>query len=321
MAGLVGNQAWWALSRQTAKGTASATASYKYPFADGNFSPNRETDSLSETDSSRDPGTTYVKSSGVQGDPSMYARLASIGLPLLTSFGTLVTTGTTDYTHTFTLGTTLNYVTAWRMLGGLLWERYEDCMVDEFSISAGAGEPLMASLSLMGRRATRLTSDPASGVNLDNANPFNFNEAAITLSSGATSLISNFEMTLSNGVSLQQTDDVVPYDVVAGTRELSVGFDLIFENLDEYNKFHYGTTAGTVISNAIYTTDASFTFTKTATQELSFTFPRISLEEFPVAPDAGGDPITVSVRGVGQRGGTSMVTAVLKNQVASYPAS
>jgi hypothetical protein len=137
------------------------------------------------------------------------------------------------------------------------------------------------------------------------------------LGGSVNALVGSFELTIENNLSLQQTDSSVPYDVVEGTREISLGFDLIFEDLSEYNKFHYGGAAGTTISPNIFTTSALFTFTKGANNSVAFNLPNIAYEEFPVEPDPGGDPVTVSVRAVAQRGGT-ILTATVKNQVATY---
>ena len=131
-------------------------------------------------------------------------------------------------------------------------------------------------------------------------------------------MVRSFELNIDNNLSLQQTDASVPYDVVEGTREVSLSFDLIFETLSEYNAFHYGGTSGTAVSSNIYTTSADFQFDNGANNQIKFTLPSIAYEEFPVEPSAGGDPVTVSVRAVAQRGGSPVITAVVKNQDASF---
>ena len=139
-----------------------------------------------------------------------------------------------------------------------------------------------------------------------------------TLGGGATALVRSFELTIENNVTRQQTDDVTPYDVVEGMREVSLGFDLVFETLDEYNKFHYGGAAGTAISSTIFTTSAVFTFTQSANSAVSFNLPAIAYQEFPIEPDPGGDPVVASVRAVAQRSGSPVVTATVTNSVATY---
>lgn len=323
MAGLRGNTAWLMAAKQASKGTAATVAAlttHKNPFSGGSISPVRETDNLEETDSNRDRGVSYVTTSGVEGEPEIYVRDASVGFWLFSALGADAVTGTTNYTHTITPANTLPYITVWRNISDTLYEQYLDCFASSITISADAGAPLTATVGIQGRQATRLATspDPTNLAPLANSAVYSFNEAAVTLGGGATSLISSFEIGIENNVSRQQTDDVVPYDIVAGVREVSLGFDMIFETLDEYNKFHYGGASGTAISSSIFTTSATFTFSKGANNEISFTLPSIAYEEFPVEPDAGGDPITVSVRAVAQRGASPVVTAVVKNQTASY---
>lgn len=320
MAGLKGNVAWLGASKQTAKGTAAASMQYKVPFSGGNIQPVRDTDRLSETDALRDQGPAYITTSGVEGAPEFYVRDGSIGFFLSHGLGTSVPSGTTNYTHVITPGNTLPYLTFWRNIGDTLWERFEDCMISSLEISAEAGAPLSCTANVQGRRAVRLTSVPFAGVpTLDTSAVYNFNNATVTLGGGATALVRSFELTVDNNVERQQTDDVVPYDVVPGQREISLGFDLVFETLDEYNKFHYGGAAGTAVSSNIYTTSANFVFDLGVNNSVGFDLPSIAYEEFPIEPDPGGDPIVASVRAVAQRTGSDLLTATVKNQVATYP--
>lgn len=329
MAGLRGNEAWVLAAKQTAKGAAATIAlpatgvagAYKMPLSGGNIAPVRETDNLSETDSSRDQGVAYVTTSGVEGSPEFYVRDASVPFWLHAALGSIASAGTApNRTHTITPGNVLPYITVWRNISSTLYEQFRDCKVGSVTVSADAGQPLTIAAGIQGLQATRLTADPDVGsiIPLQNGAVYNYNDAAVTLGGGATALISSFELTIENNVSRQQTDDVVPYDVVEGTREVSLGFDLIFESLDEYNKFHYGGAAGTQISPNIFTTSALFTFSKGANNEISFNLPSIAYQEFPVEANPGGDPVTVSVRAVAQRGGSPVVTATVKNQADVY---
>jgi hypothetical protein len=322
MAGLKGNVAWVAAAKQTSKGTAATLTSasgYKMPLTGGNITPTRTTDNLSETDASRDRGVTYISQTGVEGTPEFYVRDASAGFWLHKVLGADAVTGTTNYVHALTPANTLPYITAWRMIGDTLYEEFRDCKVGSATISAEAGGPLTMSCGIMGLRASRLTAAPdnASPVAMDSGAVYSYNDATVTLGGGATALVRSFELTIENNLSLQQTDDSVPYDVVEGVREISLGFDLIFETLDEYNKFHYGGAAGTAIDKNVFTTSALFSFDKGANNAVSFNLPSIAYEEFPIDPDPGGDPIVASVRAVAQRGGT-ILTATVKNQVATY---
>ena len=140
----------------------------------------------------------------------------------------------------------------------------------------------------------------------------------MTLGGSVTALVRSFELTIENNITSQQTDDVVPYDVVEMTREVTLSFDLIFDVLDEYNKFHYGGAAGTTISPNVFTTTALFSFDLGANNSVAFNLPSIAYTEFPVEPSPGGDPVVASVAAAAQRGGSPVVTATVKNSVASY---
>lgn len=326
MAGLKGNVAWLGNAFQTSKGTAAtyvAANGFKNGFVGGNIGPTREVENLAETDASRDRGVSYVTQSGVSGEPEIYVRDESIVFWLKAALGSLATTGLSpNFTHTVTPGNTLPYFTAWRNLGDTLYEEYRDCKCGSISISAEAGAPLTATVGITGTKATRLTTAPdaATPLAVESSSVYQFRRSAAvgiaTLGGAATALISSFELSVENNVSGQFTDDVQAYDVVEGTREVSIGFDMLFESLDEYNKFHYGGAAGTAVSPNIFTTSAAFVFNKGTNNEIGFSLPSIAYEELAPEPDAGGDPITVSVRAAAQRSGSPVVTATVKNQAA-----
>lgn len=323
MAGLRGNEAWLMMAKQSAKGTPATVATattHRTALSGGNIGPVRETDIFAETDASRDQGVPFVTTSGVEGSPEIGVRDKNIGLVLLGVLGADAVTGTTDFTHVITPSNTLPYMTFWKGLSSTLYERYQDCQIGSVTLSAEAGGVLTAAMGIQGLVPTRLTADPSTtpAIAMDTGALYNYNEVAVTLGGGATSLISSFELTIENNVTRQQTDDVVPYDVVPGIREVTLSFDMIFETLDEYNKFHYGGAAGTTASNSIFTTSATFTFTKSATREIAFNLPSIAYTELSPEPDPGGDPIVVSVAATAVRSGSPVVTATVKNGVASY---
>lgn len=323
MAGLRGKTAWIMAAKQTAKGTAATvatTTTHKNPLTGGGIAPVREFDQITETDSNRDRGVSFVTSSGVEGSPEFAVRDASMGFWLFAVLGADAVTGTTNFSHTITPANTLPYITVWRNISNTLYEQYRDCKVSSLTISADAGQPLLATAAIQGLQASRLAADPSASpaIALASQYVYNYNDATVTLSGGVTALVSSFELTIENNVTRQQTDDVVPYDVVEGERQVSLSFDLIFEDLTEYNKFHYGGAAGTTISSQIYTTSADFQFDNGANNQVKFTLPSIAYEEFPVDAVPDGGPINVSVRAVAQRGASPVLAAVVKNQISSY---
>lgn len=328
MAGLRGSTGWVMAARQPTFGTLAtpaAATTFKSALVGGGVGPTRVINHLAETDASRDQGNPFVSQDGVAGAPELYARDDSIGLWLLAVLGADAVTGTTpNYTHVLTPASVLPYISVWRNVSDTLFESFTDCKVSTVTVAAQAGQPLTVTTGLSGRTPTRLTADPsgppptAPNILLDAAQVYNYNNAVVTLSGGVTALVSQFDLTIENTVTMQQTDNVVPYDVVEGQRIVTLNFDLIFATLNEYNAYHYGSTSGTTVSPNIYTTSADFLFSIGANNSIEFSLPSIAYEDFPVDVNAAGNPIVVSVKAVGQRSGSPIVTATVKNQVALY---
>lgn len=327
MAGLVGNVAWWALAKQSNKATtatlsgAAGAVTPLIPFTGGGITPTIETGNLSETDSSRDMGLTYLVRTGSEGSPEAYLRDSYAHTILESVLGTKAMSGTTDITHTITANNTLPYYTFWRNQSDTLFESFKSCMVSEVTIKSEAGGPASISCSMMGLTPTKLAANPTVGITptvptVVNDAVYNYNHATITLGGSATSLVRSVEVSINNNVQVQQTDDVVPYDVVPGQREITVSFDLIFEDTTQYTNFFYNGTAGAV-SNSIYNTSFAVSFDRpgSAVNSVALSIPSFSYEAFPVEPNPNGDPIVVSVRGQAQRPSSgSIMTATVKNQ-------
>lgn len=327
MAGFIGNVGWIMAQKQSAKGTAATVAlpgvaagAWKNSLVGGGLGPTRTLGQLNETDASRDQGVSFVQNESAGGSPEFYARDDSLGFWLWAALGADAVTGTTNFVHTITPSNTLPYLTTWRDVSDQLFEQFLDCKVNSLAIATSAGQPLTATANIMGIKGTRLTSDPSTSavIPISSAYVYNYNNATVTVSGGATALVDSFSLSIDNGVSSQQTDDVVLYDVVEGKRAVTLDFDLIFSSLNEYNAFHYGSTSGTVVSPTIYTTSADFQFDNGANNQIKFTLPSIAYTEFPVDLDPGGNPIKVAVKAVAQRSGSPIVTATIKNQVAVY---
>jgi hypothetical protein len=320
MAGLRGNQAYLLSAVQTAKATPPTAWKDKNFFtSNASISPTHQIGQLSETDSNRQAGNNYVQQTGFEGAPQFYVRDDSIHSWLYYVLGAKADSGASDFTHTITPAAAIPYVTFGRGIGNTLFEQFNDGMVSDLTIAAGTAQPLTATATVMGLTAVRQAAEWTAGLAPPAASalaPYNFNQATVTLGGSATALISSFNCSISNNVTVQQTDDSIPYDVVPGTFQVTLGFDMIFETLTEYNKFLYGGASGTTQSPTIFTTSAVFLFTVGAKNDIQFTFPSIAYETFPVDPDPGGSPITVSVTAAAQRSASPFVTAVVHNQIA-----
>jgi len=334
MAGLKGNVAWWAVGKQADKTTAAPTCSVKAPFVGGSISVTRETANLAETDSSRDQGISYVTRTGVEGGPEAYVRDASVHTILEGVLGTKTDSGTApNYTHAITPANDLPYYTFWRNQSDVLYEQFTGCKFSEVTIKGEAGAPLTVTTAIMGLTPTRSATEFATSAavaSVESGACYSYNDTTIsfggTVSAGlvvaptAVHNVRSVEVQISNNINMQQTDNVVPYDLAAAQRSINISFDLILEDLTEYNKFFYGGASGTTVDSTIYKTPMQIKFSKSANNSLTFDIPSVAYEAFPVQPNPNGDPIVVSVRAQAQRTGIAadpIITATVKNQKAT----
>lgn len=317
MALVKSNVAWVQGAKQTVKGTPYATPKFRTRVSsDGRIAPRSESATFPETDGSRDAPNSEKMQGGVEGEfafgvrDSIFHWLAELAL------GDKTTAGSINFTHTSVGSNTLPYFGVEQMLGDVLFERFDDLIANEFTVSVEAGGFMTASLSAMGITPTRTPAVPGTLAALASGALYNFNEATVTIGGAATALVRSMNLTLSNNITLLQTDDIKPYDVAVGSREVTLGFDMLFETLAEYNTFHYGSTVGTTQSATTATTDLLFSYSKGVNNSIDFDFDSVNYEEFPIGPNPAGEPIIVSARVRARRSGTQLLKIVTKNQDA-----
>jgi hypothetical protein len=317
MALVKSNVAWVQGAKQTAKGTPYVTPKFRTRVSsDDRIAPRAESATFPETDGSRDAPNSEKMQGGAEGAVSFGVRDEIFHWFAELALGDKTTTGATNFVHTSVGSNTLPYFGVEQMLGDVLWERFDDLVANELTVSVEAGGFMTASLSAMGLTPTRQTAVPGTLAAFASGPLYNFNEATVTLGGAATGLIRSMNLTLSNNVTLIQTDAITPYDVHVGLREVTLGFDMLFDTLDQYNLFHYGATGGTTQSATTSTTDLLFDFSKGANNGISFDFDSVNYEEFPIGPDPGGEPIIVSARVRARRSGTQLLKIITKNQNA-----
>lgn len=316
------NIAWAQLGKQASKGTLASTFDFRTRLAtDDRLVPRGEFVQFAETDGSRDAPDSEKLQGGFEGGFGMGLRDAFFHKVAEAALGFKATTGTTNYSHAVSTkngaaDVPLSYYSIQQNLGDQLWEQFVDGVVNEWTVTGEAGGFLTSTLTFMGITPSRLTSAPT-GPAVASGSLYNFNDATISIGGAAVGYVRSFNMTVSNNLQLLQTDDFTPRDVHAGQREVTIGFDMLFENLDHYNAFHYGGVSGTAQSGTTYITDLLFSFSKGANNGIDFDFDSVNFEEVPVAPDTAGDPIIVAARARTRRNASGPVKCIVKNQVAT----
>lgn len=328
-----------AIAKQTAKGTAATTATYRLRVAGGTPMPSRTINDLEETGTTRLRAQTFIASVGVEGTPETFVRLPSLGLILYLAMGAKSVSGASDpYSHTETLANAQPYFTCWRMVGDLLYEKFIDCKINSLTLTSEAGAPVRASFAITGIKSqsitlTTFTTEAAVGT-LDDGDPLMHYDGsgAFLVEGAAVSSIERIVLNMNNNNSLQQGDSVTAYDVSDGMRDISVETTQALDEVAMYNRFHYGTASPTTGTNPYTdvitltgTNGIDFLWTQVAAAPGPERSLRLQIPKLQVAsvsgyePGTGGDPLKrASTYKVLSPTSGSAVTAVVKNGVATY---
>lgn len=314
-----GNIFTLAIGRQTAKGTAQTTPAFKLKTTGGDLNPTRQTVQLAETDASRQQGKLLVVGAHVEGTFECYLRPHDWAFLAYALLGANATTGSSpNYIHTATPANSHPYLTIYKMLGNVIVDRYVDCCITTATIRGEAGGALTTSLGITGLSATFGETDPVLAPVTED--PFIFPEVRLTKGGAQPGTTQSFEITIGNGGQLIPRDGwITPYDYVWG--ELAVGgnFTLLFENADDYRRFHTGSPTGTALSTDQATELLRIDAIRTADLNVAFYMAGVAVREFTAAPDPGGAPVR-AVYGFASQPQASIAnyfSSITKNQAAA----
>jgi hypothetical protein len=336
---VAGNIADLSFSLQAAKGTAAATGQHRSYLTGGGFGPTREINDVEETSSSRLRSTAFVGQVAAEGEPVMAVRPSMIGLLLHAAMGAKAVSGAADpWTHTFTLALTQPYLTVFRMLGGLLFERFTDVKVSSLAFESSAGGILQVTASLIGLSPASKTAAEVT-VQPETTEPFLHMDARSQLSfeGSPVSRIRRNRIVIATGAEAQYGDAIVGDEVSEGMHEITIETEQIVSDFALWNRFHYGSASPadnapatpTVIELGAPGLDIKYTKRQasgaaaTPERSLQFTATRVQVAEIAaIDPNTDGTPLarTVTYKVYQPAAGGSGLTAVLKNSTASYPA-
>lgn len=233
--------------------------------------------------------------------------------------------------HVFTRQYDGPYITSEVCLGQLHSQagetlRVRDCKVNSVKVTGEKGKLWMHEFEIDGI-ATVVQGSPST-VTLENRQPFIFYNSVFTLD-GSTSgdalgidkVAIERKNNLDDGI---QTTAVTPAAIIFGKSETKITLNLIMQNLNQFNKMYFGSTAGTTDSNVI----AVGSFLVVLTQADSFhilqynvTTVAYTLVKAPT-PKTDGKHYEMSVESVGTSNmglNASVLTTTLNNaQYAAY---
>lgn len=248
----------------------------------------------------------------VAGSLTAPVDLGTIGHWLKGAIGAPVTTGTTDFSHVFKVGTALPSMLIERLVGSQYFQ-YNGCLVDTFKISIGGDQELTVSVDIVGcKSVTGTVPYNAAAEVVTQTNKLNNFQPVVKIGGVASSVLKTCDMTISNNL------DKNGYTIGGGGFRTSVVPGLI-------------TCSGTV--KALFTdmslvnlginqtkTSVEFVWDIDATHSLTFLFPEVNFSRVdPTIAGPGGVEIDLNWEAFYQSdSNASAVVVTLENSVADY---
>lgn len=324
LTGLVG------LSKQIAKGSPAASATYGLGLSDGkvfNLDIDQEPAPLTLPGAANDRFAPHADRTGAHPGAAFTTRAWPQSLPLLlySALGTLTTTGASaPFSHAASPAIDLPYLT----LFGRLDDEYTklpDCKMDELTISWGERNPLEVEAALMGLV-------PAFGVSAwsptnDETDQTYFGPVGGTflLDAGSgtpvAARVSGASLHIANNLNeVPLSASTLPDDLVPGSQVVDGTITLIPQDLAEWRKVVTGTSGGAAYSeDPIYGSFDLLVALDASTDARFQAFRVPMLIEFPDVGTGGGPAeIECAFAAVRPTDGSDAFTATVRNAVASY---
>lgn len=324
MSGVSSRYGTFALAKQSAKGTPAASPALKFHMSGSpSLGPVKNRARFAMTDAGRDVGAGYTSSMGVQGDVPLYLHPDGFALLAYLALGANADAGSSpNYTHTATPANDVPWFTCWAVAAnGTVIERFDDCKLDSLRVEGTAGQPLQASLSIVGLNYTFLASD--TGLAVLTSSPYLYPEFLGQFSIDSTAQkLHRFSIGVDNGLSQYQADDYLPSDIDPGGRAVTCSFATRFTGptaFPDYRTFFYGSTSGTAPSPATGSHVFNAKVVRDANTSVEFQMPQVTWASVPrPQPDPGGAPIEVEVSCEVERPAAGIITTwITKDQTAT----
>jgi len=315
-----------AFAIQTGKGSAASSPDFRIPLVGGRISADRQVQRLAEVRTTRiEPGDEVV-ATFVSGIVDVIARPASLGALLYGALGAKGVSGASDpWTHTFTMGTALPWLTFWQTIGDH-HERYVDVKIAKLSLVSQSRKPVLARIEVVGIEP-RFRSSEQSSPALELADAFLAYDGsgALQVEGSAVSAIGQWSLDISTGA--------VRHEALSGTTvrdgliDPSATVEQTISDVALWNRLHYGSATPT--NDASATGDPlvlagspaglDFLLTRSGSRSLEVKLPSVTLPAIDgIEPIFGGGPLRQKTTYRAFRSTSEPISVVLRNGEASY---
>lgn len=322
-----------ALAIQSAKGSPAASSTQRSNVIALDRFPPYSLNSNPEVRSTRIEGAPWVPA-GAGGTATNFAivvRPKIIGAILYAALGAKSVSGASDpFTHTFTMGTTLPFLTAWRHFAGIVDGRASDVRISRLVLSAKAGGVVTCVASIVGAPVAYRTAQETTAA-IETADFFlhRHGAGALLVEGSSFSTIDAWTLTIDTGVSLMQSL-AGPIPRLQGKLAISLQISHRVTDASLWKRMIYGSSSPANLAapaTGPLTLGGSpvgvqFTLTAAASPErsLRIAIPQVALGPIDgLEPDDQWRPIEqeTSLRAYAPAAG-SPITATLKNSQSSY---
>lgn len=287
-----------ALAKQTAKGAAAAVPTVKFALTGTSLMPEKRRARYAMTDIGRDEGPAYTAGLSVGGDFSHYLHFDGFALEAYLALGAIANAGVApDYTHTQTPADALPYFTLWRMVGGVVFERWIDCKCTLLRVESGAGSPAVVTLGVVGITSEFEAADTALA-RLQSPGLLHMEAAGRFLFATVAEKLARSVFEVNNNLAGYQADNYSFEEIDEGKRNVAYSFGTRFAGtlaFPKYRAFYYGSDAGTTLSPVVGVQAFEVEYRRAANQYVRIALPELSFAAVPVQSDPGGAPIEIEV--------------------------
>jgi hypothetical protein len=325
---------------QSGQGVPAVASAFGLYLAGGDQPrPVRTDDSFAETSATRMRSDRYVSEVHAEGAPQFYVMPKSAGALLYGVLGGKSVVGAADpYTHTIIPAATTPWMTFWRMLGNLIYERFADCKIKSVVIHGESGRPLTITATILGLApAYKTAAETTAAIEITQRFMHYDGAGALLVEGVAVASIRSFDITIENNSATVPGDSVTPQDVSEGELVITARATQLFRSAAPStvalrNRLYYGSATpadNAAVANAVLELAGSpaglqFTFTRVAAapgpeRSLKLAIPRVQVQAFDPAPTTGNDPLTADITYSGlQPAAGAAITATLLNGQATY---
>lgn len=311
---------------QSAKGVAAADPTHVFRLnGDAALNPNRELIQLPETDgSSQRPDNTVVGASP-GGGWAGWLRASEFAFLARAIQGANADSGTNpNFTHAATPASTMPYLTLWDVIPGKQCTKYTDARLSQLTASGEALQGIQYSCQAVALSALLNQTEPTVPTAPATDIAYSYPLVLVTVGGAAPLTHDSFSITINRNVILLRGDNgLAAYDSFPGLYVVEGSFRKIYENDDDYAKFHGGSAAATALTTTVFTETLDLLVAENANRSVRWVSSGIEYTEVTVPVNVDGSPIlqTLSFSTKRQATWANNMTVTTKNALATTETS